>query len=366
MVNNSNPLVLRDFSIEELLRREPITLDINNISDFIKSKVILITGAAGSIGNELVRQVSKFNPTTVVLFDHNENNLFFLEKELNKTFNNVNFIVRTGSVCDKDRVRTIFEETMPNIVYHAAANKHVPLCEENPSEAINNNILGTHIIADASEYINADAFILISTDKAVKPTSVMGATKRIAETYIQLKAQSSNKTRFLIVRFGNVLGSAGSVVPIFKSQIEKGGPITVTHPDMYRFFMTIPEASQLLIQASAFGKGGEIFILDMGEPVKILDLARDMITLSGLKPDIDIKINFSGVRPGEKIYEELLLDSENIFTTNHEKIKILLKNPIDDSFFQKIIDLENLDANLEPKEIRKQLNLLIPDATLNC
>jgi len=364
MQNNSNPLVLRDFSIEQLLRRDPVIIDMAEVSNFLSGKRVLVTGAAGSIGNELVRQIAKFKPESIIFFDHNENNQFFLEKEMKASFPELKTIPRIGSIADRARAAAIFNETNPQIIFHAAANKHVPLSEANPSEAINNNILGTHVIADLAERMKCEAFVLISTDKAVNPTSVMGATKRIAEYYIQLMAKSSSKTRFVTVRFGNVLGSSGSVVPIFKSQIEAGGPITVTHPDMYRFFMTIPEASQLLIQAAAFGQGGEIFVLDMGDPVKIVDLARTMITLSGMTPDIDIKIEFSGLRPGEKIYEELSFDNETTLSTHHPKIRNT-KTPLpEQSMLGKIIRLEQLPADTDPAVLRQELGKLIPEATL--
>ena len=364
MSNSSNPLVVRDIDIEKLLCREPIAIDTKEVSNFISNKRILITGACGSIGSELVRQIAKFTPETIIFFDHNENHQFFLEKEMRANFPELKIIPRIGSISDKDRALAIFEETKPQIVFHAAANKHVPLSESNPSEAINTNILGTHIIAHLADYMKCEAFVLISTDKAVKPTSVMGATKRIAELKIQLLAKSNTKTRFITVRFGNVLGSAGSVVPIFKSQIEAGGPITVTHPDMYRFFMTIPEASQLLLQAGAFGLGGEIFVLDMGEPVKIVDLAKNMIEQYGLIPDKDIIIKFSGVRPGEKIYEELSFDNESTHSTHHPKIRNTKTPTPEDDMGNKITRLENLDANLDPNILRKELGYLIPESTL--
>jgi FlaA1/EpsC-like NDP-sugar epimerase len=365
MPNNSNPLVLRDFSIEQLLRRESVVVDMNEISKFLSGKRVLVTGAAGSIGNELVRQIAKFNPEAIIFFDHNENNQFFLEKEMIASFPNIKIIPRIGSIADRERAKAIFEETVPHIVYHAAANKHVPLSESNPSETIQNNILGTHVIADMASDFNCEAFVLISTDKAVKPTSVMGATKRIAEYYVQIKSKQNLKTRFVTVRFGNVLGSSGSVVPIFKSQIEAGGPITVTHPDMYRFFMTIPEASQLLLQASAFALSGEIFVLDMGEPVKILDLAKNMIELMGLKPDVDIKIQFSGIRPGEKIFEELSFDNETTELTQHPKIRNT-KTPLpSDNVFEQILHLENLPADSNPYILKLELSKLIPESKLN-
>lgn len=355
---------MNDISLEDLLCREPVSIDTNEVSKFIEGKRVMVTGGSGSIGSELVRQVARFNPKEIILFDRNENNVFFIERELKANFPDIKITVRLGSITDRPRALTIFEETKPQIVYHTAANKHVPLSEANPSEAINNNILGTHVIADMAAHMKCQAFVLISTDKAVNPTSVMGTTKRISEYYIQLMAKAHPETRFVTVRFGNVLGSSGSVVPIFKSQIEAGGPVTVTHPDMYRFFMTIPEAAQLLIQASAFGLGGEIFVLDMGEPVKIVDLARNMIIFSGLQPDVDIKIEFSGLRPGEKIFEELLFDYESTVPTHHPKIRNT-KTPVPpDSMLEKIVRLEQLDADTDPSSLRKELALLVPEAKL--
>lgn len=362
MQNNSNPLVFRDFSIEELLCRKSVVIDTKEMFDFLSGKRILVTGAAGSIGNELVRQIAGFNPESITFFDHNENNQFFLEKEMIASFPNIKIIPRIGSISDIERAKTIFEETMPHIVYHAAANKHVPLSESNPSEAIQNNILGTHIVADMAAHVKAQAFVLVSTDKAVKPTSVMGGTKRVAEYYVQILAKKFPETRFLTVRFGNVLGSSGSVVPIFKDQIAAGGPITVTHPDMYRYFMTITEAAQLLLQASVFGDSGSIFVLDMGEPVKIADLAKNMIILSGLKPDVDIQIKFSGIRPGEKIYEELSFDNETTEITRHPKIRNT-KTPFPpDNMLERIIRLENLTADMDKQALKKELFNLIPEA----
>ncbi len=362
MTNNSNPLVIREIVVEELLRREPVTIDLKEVSEFLTGKRVLVTGAAGSIGNELVRQIAKFKPASIIFFDHNENNQFFLEKEMKTNFPEIKIVPRIGSISDLERARAIFDETHPQVVYHAAANKHVPLSEANPSEAINNNILGTHIIADMAADYQCEAFVLISTDKAVNPTSVMGATKRIAEHYVQLMASVKPGTRFITVRFGNVLGSSGSVVPIFKSQIEAGGPVTVTHPDMYRYFMTIPEASQLLLQASTFGKSGDIYVLDMGEPVKIVDLANNMITL--LAPHKNIEIKFSGVRPGEKIYEELSFSYETTEETQHPKIRNTKTAKPDPRMWSKISMLEKLDKDTHPDELRRELGELIPEATL--
>lgn len=364
MTNDINSKDLDNITIESLLCRDPVSINMDKVLSFIKDKRVLVTGAVGSIGSELVRQVAKFEPESIILFDHNESNTFFLEKELKQKYPKLKIICRLGSVCDSKRVKSIFEETMPNIVYHAAANKHVSLSEINVSETIQNNIKGTHIIADAASDIKCDTFVMVSTDKAVNPTSVMGATKRIAELYIQLKAKVS-KTNFVIVRFGNVLGSSGSVVPIFKAQIAAGGPVTVTHPDVYRYFMTIPEASQLILQSSTNGATGEIYLLDMGEPVKIIDLAINMIKLSGLQPHKDIKIVFSGLCPGEKIREELLCDDESVEITDHPKIKVAKIMCPSDDMLNKILNLESFDANTSGYDLKIEIAKLIPESNLD-
>ena len=310
---------IREVAIEDLLGREPVQLDEDVVSSALRSHVVLITGAGGSIGSELCRQVCRFGPRRIVLVERFENAMFEIHRELTEAFPGLKIDPCIADVCDLPRMEHIFATSKPDIVFHAAAHKHVPMMEWNPGEAIKNNVGGTRILGDLSDRHGVQRFVLISTDKAVNPTSVMGATKRVAEIYLQALSLRS-ETRFVTVRFGNVLGSNGSVIPIFRAQIAKGGPITVTHPEMKRFFMTIPEASQLVMQAGAMGEGGEIFILDMGEPVKIVDLARDLVTLSGLRPDEDIEIKFSGVRPGEKLYEELATDGENAEKTKHPKI----------------------------------------------
>ncbi len=311
---------IREVAIEDLLGREPVQLDEQQVNSSISGQVVVVTGAGGSIGSELCRQVCRFVPAKLVLVERFENALFEIHRELLATFPNVCLEPRIADVTDASRMEQIFSEGRPSIVFHAAAHKHVPMMECNPGEAVKNNVGGTRTVADLAHKYGVDRFVMISTDKAVNPTSVMGATKRVAEIYVQALANRS-KTRFVTVRFGNVLGSNGSVIPIFKQQIAAGGPVLVTHPDMKRYFMTIPEASQLVLQAGAMGQGGEIFILDMGEPVKIVDLARDLISLSGFRPD-EVPIEFSGVRPGEKLFEELSTDTEHADKTKHPKIFI--------------------------------------------
>jgi len=313
---------LREVDINDLLGRDPISLDLEGIGGLLTDKVVLVTGAGGSIGSELCRQIANFRPQRLVLLEQAENNLFHIDRELRATYPELRVTPVIADVADRVRLDKVFGYCKPAIVYHAAAHKHVPMMELNPGEAIKNNIFGTKNVADMAGKHGTEAFVLISTDKAVNPTSVMGCTKRIAEMYCQslsLRPECA-KTKYIIVRFGNVLGSAGSVVPVFREQIARGGPVTVTHPEMRRYFMTIPEATQLVIQASVIGKGGQTMLLDMGTPVKIIDLARDMITLSGFRPDIDIKIEFQGIRPGEKLFEELRTTGENVLPTPHQKI----------------------------------------------
>lgn len=312
---------VREVAIEDLLGREPVKLDEDIVGASIRSRVVLVTGAGGSIGSELCRQICRFGPERLILLERFENALFEIHRELVATFPSVPVEPRIGDVTDATRMMQIFEATKPELVVHAAAHKHVPMMEWNSCEAVKNNVGGTQVIADLADRFGVQRFVLVSTDKAVNPTSVMGATKRVAEIYCQALSQRS-ETRFVTVRFGNVLGSAGSVIPIFRQQIARGGPVLVTHPEMRRYFMTIPEASQLVLQAGAMGQGGEIFILDMGDPVKIVDLARDLITLSGLRPEEDIEIQFSGVRPGEKLFEELSTAAEVADKTKHPKVFI--------------------------------------------
>jgi FlaA1/EpsC-like NDP-sugar epimerase len=310
---------IRDIAIEDLLRRDPVDLDLAGIEEQVRSRVVMVTGAGGSIGSELCRQLCRFSPAKLLLVERSENNLFQIHRELVEARPEVKLEPCIADITDSSRMVEIFEEHRPTVVFHAAAHKHVPMMEWNPFEAIKNNVLGTRAMADLADRHAVQTFVMISTDKAVNPTSMMGASKRAAEIYIQALSERS-ETRFVTVRFGNVLGSAGSVVPIFQEQISKGGPVKVTHPDMRRYFMTIPEACQLVLQAASMGEGGEIFVLDMGEPVRIVDLARDLIALSGLREGDDIEIEFTGIRPGEKLFEELSTDSEQADRTRHPKI----------------------------------------------
>ncbi|KIL52995.1 polysaccharide biosynthesis protein [Jeotgalibacillus campisalis] len=301
---------VRDVRVEDLLGRSPVEMDLALLSDSIKNKVILVSGAGGSIGSEISRQISAFYPKQLILLGHGENSIYTIEMELKETFkgSSIEFITEIADLQDEEKMMEVMRDYQPDVVYHAAAHKHVPLMERNPEEAVKNNIIGTKNIAQAADWHGVKTFVMVSTDKAVNPTSVMGASKKLAEMIVQHMGQVSN-TKFVAVRFGNVLGSRGSVIPHFKKQIERGGPVTVTHPDMIRYFMTIPEASRLVIQAGALAKGGEIFVLDMGEPVKIVDLAKNLIKLSGNSLD-EIPITFTGIRPGEKLYEELLKEEE--------------------------------------------------------
>ncbi|HEY0882371.1 MAG TPA: nucleoside-diphosphate sugar epimerase/dehydratase, partial [Archangium sp.] len=312
---------LRSVNIEDLLGRDPVSLDMDSLKALLQDHVVLVTGAGGSIGSELCRQVARFHPKRLVLVERSEPSLFEIHRELHARHPELELVPSIADICDSARVRALFGQHRPSVVVHAAAHKHVPMMEWNPGEALKNNVGGTRVVADAAHEFGAQQFVMVSTDKAVNPTSIMGATKRVAELYIQALAQKSS-TRFVAVRFGNVLGSAGSVIPIFKEQIAHGGPVTVTDPEMRRYFMTIPEASQLVLQAATLGRGGEIFVLDMGEPVKIVDLARDLIRLSGLEPDKDIEIRFTGLRPGEKLFEELSTADEKAEKTRHPKIFI--------------------------------------------
>lgn len=353
---------VRDVAIDDLLGRAPVDLQSVAVSQFIRGKRVMITGAGGSIGSELCRQVCRFAPERLMLVEQAENALFYLEVELQRMFPDVPRDGFIGDVFDRPRMRQIFGEAAPHIVLHAAAHKHVPLMERNPTEAIKNNILATRDLADLAESHRVQNFVIISSDKAVNPSSVMGASKRAAEMYIQAISQRS-KTRFNIVRFGNVLGSAGSVIPTFQDQIKRGGPVTVTHPDMKRYFMTIPEACQLVLQAGAMGQGGELFLLDMGEPVKIVDLARDLISLSGLEPDEDIEIRFTGIRPGEKLSEELHITHEHVDKTLHPKIfRSRCQPPVLADLNREFDNLAVLvQVEQDPTRLKTALALVVPE-----
>ena len=310
---------LRPVDVEDLLGRDPVKLDTTAVKEYLSGKIVLITGAGGSIGSEIVRQVAKMQPAKLLLLGKGENSIYEITQEMKIEYPQLKTVPIIADVRDRERINAIMDYFKPQVVFHAAAHKHVPLMEYQPAEAVRNNILGTKVVADEAAAHKVETFVMISTDKAVNPTSVMGCTKRVAEMYVQSMNKNSN-TRFVAVRFGNVLGSRGSVIPLFKKQIAKGGPVTVTHADMKRYFMTIPEASQLVLQAGAMAKGGEVFVLDMGEPVRIYDLAKDLITLSGLIPDKDIEIKITGLRPGEKLFEELLSAEDGTEKTTHQKI----------------------------------------------
>lgn len=352
---------IKNIKIEDLLEREPINLAKNKICKELNNKVILITGAAGSIGSEIVRQVIEYHPKKIILLDQAESPLYDIELEIQEKFNFRRFEIIIGDITDKNRMENIFYDHKPSIVYHAAAYKHVPMMEKHPSEGIQNNVFGTKILADLSVKFEVTKFIMISTDKAVNPTNVMGATKRIAEMYIQA-LNNHTSTNFITTRFGNVLGSNGSVIPRFRKQIEEGGPVTVTHPDVTRYFMTIPEACQLVLEASIMGKGGEIYIFDMGKSVKIANLAKKMIKLSGLEIGSDIDLRYTGLRPGEKLYEELLNNSENTIPTYHPKIMIAKVSSLNfdeialkiNKFTSPISKQENLQVVKIMKEIVKE------------
>lgn len=342
---------VQDVDINDLLGREPIKADLVEVSKYIIGNIILVTGGGGSIGSELCRQIASLNPKKLIILDNYENNAYSIQQELlNKYKHNLNLSVVIASIREWTRIDKIFEEFRPDIVFHAAAHKHVPLMEDSPGEAIKNNIIGTENVAKISDKYNVKRFVLISTDKAVNPTNIMGATKRAAEMIIQSMNKHS-KTEFVAVRFGNVLGSNGSVIPLFKNQIEQGGPITITHPDITRYFMTIPEAVGLVIEAGAMAKGGEIFVLDMGEPVKIVDLANNLIALSGYKPGIDISIEFTGLRPGEKLYEELTMAEEGLIKTNHNKIFIVKPIEFDVDAMNRHIVILKLIIKREEKDL---------------
>lgn len=355
---------IRDLQIEDLLGREPVQLDEDEMKRFLTGKSVMVTGAGGSIGSELARQVARFQPSTLLLVERAEFSLFNIDREMREKWPAVSIVSLVADIADRERMRSIFSSYRPQVVLHAAAHKHVPMMEFNLTEAIKNNVLGTHVLGEMAGTFGVEVFVLVSTDKAVRPRSMMGASKRVAELVIQYLNRRF-VTRYVAVRFGNVIGSNGSVVTIFQEQIRKGGPLTVTHPDMTRYFMTIPEAAQLVLQAGTMGEGGEIFILDMGEPVRIVDLARDVITLSGLKPYEDIDIVFTGTRPGEKLFEELQTNEETMTKTRHPKIFIgkIAAYP-EERVSRTLLRLTALARREDELELRKCLVNLLPEAQL--
>ena len=350
---------LKEVEIEDLLGRDPIKINTEEVLGYVKDKTVLVTGGGGSIGSELCRQIAAHQPQQLIIVDIYENNAYDIQQELIRKYPKLDLVVLIASVRNKERIDSIFEKYRPNIVYHAAAHKHVPLMEVSPNEAIKNNVFGTYRTAQAADKYGTEKFVLISTDKAVNPTNVMGASKRMCEMVIQMMNRQS-KTNFVAVRFGNVLGSNGSVIPLFKKQIAEGGPVTVTDPNIIRYFMTIPEAVSLVLQAGAYAHGGEIFVLDMGEPVKIVDLATNLIKLSGYKPGEDIEIKFTGLRPGEKMYEELLMSEEGLKKTANKMIYIGKPIDFDDDVFKKQLDKIYRDAYDESDKIREDIKEMVP------
>ena len=354
---------LKDVELTDLLGREPITIDNEEVFHMISGKIILVTGGGGSIGSELCRQIAKHNPKQLIIFDIYENNAYEIQQELKRNNPDLDLVTLIGSVRNTHRITSVMQDYKPDIVFHAAAHKHVPLMEESPNEAIKNNVMGTYKTAKAAIEAGVSKFVLISTDKAVNPTNIMGATKRICEMIIQMLDREQKTTTLVAVRFGNVLGSNGSVIPLFKKQIAEGGPVTVTHKDIIRYFMTIPEAVSLVLQASYYAKGGEIFVLDMGEPVKIDDMARSLIKLSGFRPDEDIKIIYTGLRPGEKLYEEKLMAEEGMETTANSLIFIGKPIEMDDELFKKELNELDRDSQMDDIDIKSTVARIV--ATYN-
>jgi len=354
---------IRDVAYRDLLGREIISLDEKKIGSILRNKNVLVTGAGGSIGSELCRQICRFKPKKIVMFERAESPLHAIELELKQDYQEVQVLPILGDVQDKDQLDKTFEANRPHIVFHAAAYKHVPMLEMQPWRAIDNNVIGTQNLVNISTNYNVARFVFVSTDKAVRPANVMGASKRLSEMLVQAKNGCGvSDTKFMIVRFGNVVGSVGSVVPLFKKQIQRGGPVTVTHPNVTRFFMTIPEACQLILQACVMGKGGEVFILDMGTPIKIDDMARDLVRLSGFEPDVDIKIEYVGLRPGEKLYEELISDGEGLLSTGHEKIMVLKGTECDLNLLNGGIDeLASLAREQDGKNVKLKLKEFVPE-----
>ena len=349
---------LRDVEITDLLGRDPIQVNLDEIMGYVEQKVVMVTGGGGSIGSELCRQIAMYHPKQLIIFDVYENNAYEIQQELNRHYPDLDLVVLIGSVRNTHRIETVFEKYRPDIVYHAAAHKHVPLMEDSPNEAIKNNVFGTYKTAKAASEYGVKRFVLISTDKAVNPTNIMGASKRLCEMIVQ-SFDKISKTEFVAVRFGNVLGSNGSVIPLFKKQIAEGGPVTVTHKDIIRYFMTIPEAVSLVLQAGAYARGGEIFVLEMGAPVRIDDMARNLIRLSGYTPDVDIKIEYTGLRPGEKLYEELLMAEEGMKETANKLIHIGKPIEMDEeTFFDKLAELKEACYN-DDERIKEKVQKLV-------
>ena len=356
---------IRDVDYRDLLGREVIRLDEDRIAGYLENARVLVTGAGGSIGSELCRQICRFNPSCLILYERAESPLYEIDLELRTDYPEAKVVSILGDIRDRSQLSRALSDHQPQVVFHAAAYKHVPMMELQPWKAVRNNILGTHQVMDLSREHGIERFVLVSTDKAVRPANVMGASKRVAELLVQNQNGCSlNSTKFMTVRFGNVVGSVGSVVPLFKKQIERGGPVTVTHPEVTRYFMTIPEACQLILQAGAMGEGGEIFILDMGTPVRIVDMARDLIRLSGFEPDADIKIEFVGLRPGEKLFEELITSGEGIVPTSHEKIMVLRGKKCDQERLYAVIDdLTDLAQEQDGAGIKAKLQEIVEDYT---
>ena len=350
---------LRDVEITDLLGRDPIQVNLDEIMGYVEQKVVMVTGGGGSIGSELCRQIAMYHPKQLIIFDVYENNAYEIQQELNRHYPDLDLVVLIGSVRNTHRIETVFEKYRPDIVYHAAAHKHVPLMEDSPNEAIKNNVFGTYKTAKAASEYGVKRFVLISTDKAVNPTNIMGASKRLCEMIVQ-SFDKISKTEFVAVRFGNVLGSNGSVIPLFKKQIAEGGPVTVTHKDIIRYFMTIPEAVSLVLQAGAYARGGEIFVLEMGAPVRIDDMARNLIRLSGYTPDVDIKIEYTGLRPGEKLYEELLMAEEGMKETANKLIHIGKPIEMDEeTFFDELAELKEACYN-DDERIKEKVQKMVP------
>lgn len=351
---------IREVNENDLLGRETIVVDKQEIKHFIESKKVMVTGGGGSIGSELCRQIAQYNPHSLIIFSRGENSLYDIGVELNHIFPELFIKTVVGNIEDYTKVEHCIQENKPDVIFHAAAHKHVPFMEQNPEEAIKTNVFGTKNLAESAIKFGIEKFVLISTDKAINPTSVMGASKRLAEMVIQHFSTLQNRTRFMAVRFGNVLGSRGSVVPLFKKQIEFGGPVTVTHPEVTRYFMTITEAVQLTLQAAAIGKGGEVFVLDMGDPIKIVDLARNLIVLSGFVPEKDINIKFTGLRSGEKLYEEPLSERENMTATKKDKIYIANIKKVDEKIMKDLDDMQQIIYDYDENKLIRKLTQIIP------